>query len=222
MTDGLVQGKAEHCGTKLLDVGRDDMPSSPSVGILGSDQEDSARMAARLRELRPDSQVSVLSSGDDAPLACEKLDVLLVALGVGVSKLGFVFSLLPENPWMHTVFMCSGQLCPEVEAVRCLGARYVVAEPEGWSWLEGALLPLTRHSRALRALKAAQVTLPPRLPMEDGSVQAPWLALPEAEQRFRESYLRGILARARTQREAALLAGIPYTTLRSMIEKLLI
>ncbi len=46
------------------------------------------------------------------------------------------------------------------------------------------------------------------------------LALRQSEQQFRESYLRAVLSRSRSQKEAASLAGVPYTTLCSMLKKL--
>ena len=46
------------------------------------------------------------------------------------------------------------------------------------------------------------------------------MPLPEAERSFRESYLRGLLAQATNARIAAQKAGVPYTTLCSMLKKM--
>jgi transcriptional regulator of aromatic amino acid metabolism len=44
--------------------------------------------------------------------------------------------------------------------------------------------------------------------------------LPEAERQFRETYLRRLLSESPSAKKAAERAGVPYTTLCSMMKKL--
>ena len=178
-------------------------------------------MAARVRQLCAGCSLVVVPPTEEArglvPRECE---VMLVALGHGVATLAFAVSLLPEQPWLHPVFVSDGGLCPEAEALRCLGSKYVLPASQLWSWLALAIGPLSAHARALRSLAEAERAIPP--PPASPLVPEPALPLPQAEQRFRETYLRVVLARAQSQKAAALVAGVPYTTLRSMVEKLLL
>jgi hypothetical protein len=84
-------------------------------------------------------------------------------------------------------------------------------------WLDRALVPLARMARASRQHRAAEASLPP-LPAPVDETTA--LPLPEAERRFRETYVRRILSQSANQSDAARLAGLPYTTFRSILKKL--
>jgi hypothetical protein len=182
------------------------------------DGRQGADLAARLRKLCGPCRIVVLPPQREArALAPDDVEVMVVPLGKGVDSVAFAASLLPERPWVHAVFISDGDSYPEAEALRCLGARYLVRDPEVWSWLPAALAALGRHARASRALAEAERAIPP--PPRAANA-ASVLPLASAEQRFREAYLRVVLAGAGSHKAAAQIAGVPYTTLRSMLEKL--
>jgi hypothetical protein len=138
----------------------------------------------------------------------------------GGNALGLAAQLLTEWPWVQPVFVSPVSFGPEIEALRSLSWQYLVEESQLWPWLEVALGPLARRARARRMLVEAERSIPSPPPFSgEGHVL---VALPQAEQRFRESYLRLVLAGTRSQKAAAAVAGVPYTTLRSMIDKLLL
>jgi len=199
-----------------------DVPAeTPIIGIINPDQGGALAMAAQVRLIDVRARVTILSlderARDDVP---QDSEVLLVDVTQGPAIVGFAASVLASRPTAHAVFLTDGRLRPEAEALRGLGAQYVLTHGQVWLWLEQALHPLSRHARARRQLAAAERAIPPA-PAWDPLPELT-LSLPAAEQRFRESYLRCVLSRSPSQKAAALLAGVPYTTLRSMVEKLLL
>jgi hypothetical protein len=198
-------------------------PAPSTVLVVHGDEFRGGAIAAELRRLRGDVRATTVPPTDQARvLVPHDADVVIVGLGVTPATLPFVMAVLLEQPWMHAVFVAPAKPCPETEALRCIGAHYVFAEAQLLGWLAGALPALSGHSRARRCLAEAERALPAFPPSLEPALADPDLPLPQAEQRFRESYLRLVLSRAQSQKGAARLAGIPYSTLRSMVEKLLL
>jgi hypothetical protein len=178
-------------------------------------------MAARVLSIDSVARVLVVPPDDRAwGMLPAESEVLLVDITHGAQTVGFAASVLARLPTAHAVFVTDGRLRPEAEALRGLGAKYLLTDAQVWNWLAQALGPLSRHARARRHVSDAERAIPP-IPGWDPTPD-PAMSLPMAEQRFRESYLRCVLSRSHSQKAAALLAGVPYTTLRSMVEKLLL
>jgi hypothetical protein len=190
----------------------------PSVLLVHADQRRGADFEARMRNSCGDCRIAVLPPRVEArPSIPGDVDVVLVPLDGGMEAVVFAAALTFERPWLRPVFIGNRSSYPEAEALHSLGARYVTSEPEVWRWLPGALLPLSRHARASRLLLDAEQAIPPPPPAAGADTSLP---LAFAEQRFREAYLRTALAGAGSHKAAALVAGVPYATLRSMTEKL--
>jgi hypothetical protein len=193
----------------------------PVVLVIDPDPRRGASVASQVRALDGGARILVLPPDERVRATIrDDSEVMLVDVAGGAPVIGFATSVVATHPSLHAVFITDDQFRPEAEALRGLGAKYVLVETHLWGWLAAALHPLSHHARARRQLAAAERTIPPvprGLPLAD-----PALPLPVAEQRFRESYLRCVLSRTTSHKAAASLAGVPYTTLRSMVEKLLL
>jgi hypothetical protein len=121
-------------------------------------------------------------------------------------------------PWIETVFWFDEATGgPAAEAARSLGIKRLIPFVCVGDWLAAALPQLARMARARREHASAENDLPP-LPQR-APCETAW-PLPEAERRFREAYLRRILAETASPALAARKAGLPYTTFRSMLKKM--
>jgi hypothetical protein len=154
-------------------------------------------------------------------LARDRVEVAAVNLdGAVPAGLVFAAALSAQVPSAQIVFWSDGKSSsPGEEAARSLGVQRIVPRSQLVEWLGVALEPLARIARAKREQAEAEAALPvvPGPISERGSVPIP---LPEAERCFREAYLRTLLAQAANARSAAQQAGVPYTTLVSMIKKM--
>lgn len=121
-------------------------------------------------------------------------------------------------PWIETVFWFDEATAgPAAEAARSLGIKRLIPFVCAGDWLAAALPQLARMARARREQASAESDLPP-LPQR-APCETAWPLL-EAERRFREAYLRRILAETASPSIAAQKAGLPYTTFRSMLKKM--
>jgi DNA-binding NtrC family response regulator len=123
-------------------------------------------------------------------------------------------------PHLQTIFFTGADDDGGVAAARALGLERVVSLDEISSLLERLLSPLAEGVRLRRRLD--QVDRQVRALSQVSAQAAPRrrLALPEAERRYRETYVRSLLAETGNRREAALRAGVPYTTLCEIMRKL--
>jgi hypothetical protein len=153
-----------------------------------------------------------LSPGDHVHVALINLS------GPHCDGLAFGTELTRTLPWVEIVFWFDEKVdWPVVAAARSLGVLRVVPLGTLAAWLGGALTPLVRISRARREQMDAERALPP-IPASDGVALT--LPLPVAERRFRETYVRKVLADTSSRAAAARQAGLPYTTFVSMVTKM--
>jgi hypothetical protein len=146
-------------------------------------------------------------------------EIAAIRLCSGAEGLVFAVDLSRAQPWVQIVFWTEGgHDAPEVAAAHSLGITRVLGLAQLASWFAVALAPLARYARARREMLAAQALVPDPPPC--ATPQPTTLSLPEAERRFREAYLRRVLSESSSHREAAVRAGVPYTTLCSMVNKL--
>jgi hypothetical protein len=148
-------------------------------------------------------------------------DVAAIKLGgERCDELVFATDFARSAPWVQFVFwLPDGAPSLGAYIARALGIARLIPVSQLSRWLTAALVPLARLSRAQRAVLEAEATIPGVPPISFGSA-APALALPEAERQFRESYLRRLLSESPNAKKAAQRAGVPYTTLCSMMKKL--
>lgn len=122
-------------------------------------------------------------------------------------------------PGVEIVFVVESAADPEVQAALDLGWQRLVASDRLEEWLDRGLKPLAKLARIERELRIA------RREAETASAgnvvpAVPALPLSVAERRYRETFLRSKMATAGERREAARLAGVPYTTFCVMLRKL--
>jgi DNA-binding NarL/FixJ family response regulator len=129
------------------------------------------------------------------------------------------FELQRQAPHIEIVFCVHDMGAPEAHAALDLGISRLIVTSDLASWLAGSLAPLIEMSRARRRLAAAERALG-HPPSPSRTAPPEQLPLPIAEDRYREAYLRACMARANGRREAAKLAGVPYTSLCVMLRKL--
>jgi len=105
-----------------------------------------------------------------------------------------------------------------VLALREFGVERVLSQDVAATWLPDAVGPLASIAVAKRLLRRSRRALreTPRL---DPLLASDVLPLSVAEGRFREAYLRALMARAGSRAQAAKGAGVPYRTLCYMLER---
>jgi CheY-like chemotaxis protein len=122
-------------------------------------------------------------------------------------------------PAVEMVFVVENAAEPEVQAAMDLGWNRLVASDRLEEWLDRGLKPLAKLARTERELRAARREA--EIASAGNVVPAvPSLPLSVAERRYRETFLRSKMATAGERREAARLAGVPYTTFCVMLRKL--
>lgn len=126
--------------------------------------------------------------------------------------------LCRQDPATEVVLFAAQESAPEVMAVRMLGFTNLVTGTEGHDWLIRAMPALVRVARARRDMREAESAVPPRPDATaPGELDLP---LPVAESRFRETYLRALVAATGSRSCAAERAGIPYRTLCKILQRL--
>jgi len=153
-------------------------------------------------------------AGDDRPA-----DVALIRLGhAALDALAEAERLLRRDPAIEIVFFSDGEGI-DLTIAEALGLNRIVPADKLVEWLRVAGPHLVCQAQARRLLLAAARNIPPIPPFE-GRHPDRIEPLPAAEQRFREAYLRSLLAPGRDRETVARLAGVPYRTLCQMIRKL--
>ena len=194
----------------------------PRVVIFDPDRDQGLNVAAQLRR-QPRGHDGDHRARSPAPadLPDAEIDVGLVNLADREFEgLAFGAQLGARFPWVETVFWFDAHnATPSAAAARSVGIRRVIPLPRLVEWLDDALPGQARMARAHREHLDSKSALPPlpEEPMEDAGAITP---LPEAERRFRETYLRRLLADSGSNTVAARRAGLPYTTFYSMVKKL--
>jgi hypothetical protein len=150
----------------------------------------------------------------------DAIEVAAIKLTADSAGLMFAAELVQRAPWVQLVFWAS-EHAPSSGAhvARSLGISRLIPLSQISHWLAAAVGPLARLARARRAALEAEATIPciPEMPVRTCALT---IALPEAERQFRESYLRQLLSESPSAKKAAERAGVPYTTLCSMMKKL--
>ncbi len=191
------------------------------VVLVDEHQLRASTLAAALKAA--DQEIIVISGPDGLALRDELFPADLVLLALGgrqVSALATGAEAVQRNPYAEVVFYCDDAYAPEIAAAAVLGITRIVPAQHIGAWLvrAGGLLARAASLRRAAAAMLANVPAPPLVSLDDPS--ATRLALPTAEMRFRESYIRCLLTQSGTRQEAARRAGVPYRTMCEMIRKL--
>jgi CheY-like chemotaxis protein len=192
--------------TSVLVVADPDAAIRPVVGCLGA-RPGVTTLVAR-------SQTRALLVATEAQPEVALID-LVFGQGAGIA---LACEVQRAAPHVAVVFFVEHPGAPEAHAARDLGITRVVATAGLADWLAESLAPLADAARAQRTLDAARVALGGQ-PASTGAPSID-LPLPVAERRYREAYLRACMSRAGGRREAARLAGVPYSSLCVMLRKL--
>jgi DNA-binding NtrC family response regulator len=200
----------------LLAVGR-----TPGVLVVDTSGQ---RIAAVRGWARRKGGVRVLVAGTTGAaidiVTREQPEVAVVDLlyrdGRGIAVAVEMRRLAPE---LEIVFVVGQPGVPEVQAAWDLGWERIVAAEGLDAWLDRGLTPLCRLASLRRQTSQAQQDAA-RLAAGNVVPTPTDLPLSVAERRYRESFLRAKLATAGGRREAARLAGVPYTTFCVMLRKL--
>jgi hypothetical protein len=105
-----------------------------------------------------------------------------------------------------------------VLALREFGVERVLSQDVAAAWLPDAVGPLASIAVAKRLLRRSRRALR-ETPHVDPLLGSDFLPLSVAEGRFREAYLRALMAKAGSRAQAAKGAGVPYRTLCYMLER---
>ena len=154
-------------------------------------------------------------------------EVLLVDLLVhGSEGIALGIELGKQAPSAEMVFLIEDRNDPELRVARDMGITRFVEIRNVATWLAMALEPLARLARAQRDLQEARREVAgldiwaAEKAYPDRDETSRILPLAVAERRYREAYLRGVMAKADGRRNAARIAGVPYTTFCLMLRKL--
>jgi hypothetical protein len=176
-----------------------------------------------------DSDLAIADTEEDALRLCRERrpEVLLVDLLVhGSEGIALGIALGKQAPSAEMVFLIDNRNDPELRVARDMGITRFVEIRNVESWLAMALEPLARLARAQRELQEArrEVSGLDIWKTDKGGAERDdttrILPLAVAERRYREAYLRGVMAKADGRRNAARIAGVPYTTFCLMLRKL--
>jgi hypothetical protein len=192
----------------------------PRIAIVGDRRQISSETARRLAPLTV-ALVDVTSSSSQVAFGA-LCDILVVGLsGSSLAPLEWSLARWSALGGPELVIL-SGDLVtdPLARGLGAAGVRYVLAEQTAADWLLEHAPALSEYSRARRALAEATSRLPgPPRPSAPGPASET-LGLFQAEQSFRATYIKTLLARSSSRREAALKARVAYRTFCHMLEKL--
>ena len=198
----------------------DEVRNLTRVIIYDSDQLEGLSIARRLNNALVNVAITVISA-HQIPLPTTNHDFeigLINAASARLDGLAFGAEIQERCPWIEIAFWFDeSDPGPAVAAARSLGVTRLIPLASLTSWLQTSLGSLVRMAHARREYVLAARSLPPSPSCGEGYGR---MALPEAERRFRETYVRRILSESTNHRAAAEKAGLPYTTFCSMLKKL--
>jgi DNA-binding NtrC family response regulator len=193
-----------------------------AVLLVDGDLPRSLALAAQLQSRGFEARVRAPAAAAGIAVD-EQVDLAVLQLGgAGAGDaIGTAQQLLGRDPSIEVIFFAEAE-CTELAMARGLGIRTILAVEVVADWTLSAAASVARSVRARRALAEASKQIPPLPPLP---VRPPWgetsrIPLPVAEQRFREAFLRQLLAETPNREIAARIAGIPYRTLCAMLQKL--
>lgn len=208
--------------TVISEVALADLPTRPSpclfVGL-----HDGARRR-RMELIARDASVEIIDAPDVTQLSPGLVDVAVLDPGV----LGVHWSSLISDPrygYPELVFVVPHLGSPEEIALLTRGLRHVVSDDQLDLWLRDALPRLAQLARARRLVVAASessrgVSAGSHNTLMELSLRWPRMPLHAAESRYREIYMRSLLAEFGSRRAAASAAGVPYRSFCEMLRKL--
>jgi DNA-binding response OmpR family regulator len=206
-----------------------DAPDEPFRVLLASGTPETTEAVNRGLQECPSCDVAIAETEDDARQLCReaKPEVLLIDLLVhGSEGIALGIELGKQAPSAEMVFLIEDRNDPELRVARDMGITRFVEIRNVAQWLAMALEPLARLARAQRDLQEARREVAgldiwkTDKPFADRDETTRILPLAVAERRYREAYLRGVMAKADGRRNAARIAGVPYTTFCLMLRKL--
>lgn len=170
---------------------------------------------------RVDGETGETDKTGEAGMAGGPFDLTAVHIAAGAGQaVAWALERRARNPGEEVVFFCEDVRVPELAAIRSLGITPIAAGTGSGVWLVGAAPTLIRVARARHHLRTAELAVPRFVPSADDLNPGVPLPMPVAEQRFRETYLRGLVAGAGNRARAAAHAGIPYRTLCKALQTL--
>jgi hypothetical protein len=185
-----------------------DLQGALAVSIAAPESE-SQQLMEVARQALPSARISIL---DSKTIVRSAVDIVLVRLLRGeLTPLTTALEAYDELDRPELVIVVGQRHDPAIQALFGLGLRRVIEEQDLRSWLSESGHLLRCMARGRRAERRLQESLHPQ-------GETAWAAsrrLPrlfEAEQRFRETYIRAVLGIVGSRREAAALAGVPYRT----------
>jgi hypothetical protein len=156
--------------------------------------------------------------------AMQPCDVVVIRVRQDLSIVSSALSSPRATAEPDYVFVTDSAADAAHAALTGLGARFVLPLEAALPWLRSALRPLAQVSRARVALSRSMAAIPP-VPRLQTSRTLSWLeaapaGLFEAEQRFRETYVRAVLGKSSSRAAAAAAARVPLRTLSQIVNKL--
>jgi hypothetical protein len=194
--------------------------AAPPFRVLAVAKRDTV-LAPLVQELEAVAELLVASvEPGTTKVASAPADIALVYLGGDdLGALSWSLRMREALGTPEVVFIAADSTDPVAAGLSEFGIRSILPVVEARAWLLAEGPALARLARARRLFEAAQARVygSSRPPPHAGS---PSTALFEAERRFRESYIRSLLALSPTRHEAARRAGVSYRTLSHILYKL--
>ncbi len=150
-------------------------------------------------------------------------DVILVDLSdLDLEPLSWALQVRAALGQPELVFMTYDSSDPVSSGLQELGLEYVVPADDAARWVAEHAPSLATMARSKRAFNDAKERVTHAAERLHGTASdtPPTFGLFEAEQRFRETYVRALLGRASSRQEAASLARLSYRTLCHILSKL--
>jgi hypothetical protein len=194
-------------------------PAGRVLLVIADETQLASWQAAIIEERHPNLTVLLQIGVPPRRDTDSAFDAILVDVAAGGGEgLGRGVSLLGRVRDAEVVFFCENGGAPEVAALRALQWPNLVVGRRARRWIIDALPTLARVGQARRRLRRAQAEVPP--PPDGGDETSLSLPLGIAESRFREAYVRAMLAREGGRTTAAKKAHVPYRTFCKIIRKL--
>ena len=219
MASALAHVEAQLERSVWVEVGS---PHHASVLVVTSDRERCALTPERLSSVGA-GRVWLAHARDTALEAARthQPEVAIVELGFQECEgPAIAFQLRMAARHLETVLFAGARQEAEIAAALDLGLGRVVPSSELFPSLARVLAPLAECVRLRRRLEDAEHRVRRLSDEESRDASSGRVSLHEAERRYRETYIRSLLAESGNRREAARRAGIPYTTLCEIIRKL--
>jgi hypothetical protein len=196
-------------------------PVGVRLGVVGATHEWLASLRGALLT-QPSLQliaVSDLSSNLRATSTRYEWDLALAFLSArSLQPLTDILTFHDRLGYPELVAIAESPNDAAVLALREFGVERVLSQDSAATWLPDAVGPLASIAVAKRLLRRSRGALR-EAPQLDPLLGSDFLPLSVAEGRFREAYLRALMAKAGSRAQAAKGAGVPYRTLCYMLER---